>query len=40
VQAGAGHFQSVSAAGRAHSHRSGRLRLKGGGARWRGHGAM
>jgi hypothetical protein len=40
VQAGIGLFQSTSAASRARSRCSGRLRLKGGGARWRGYGAM
>jgi hypothetical protein len=40
VQAGVGLFQSTSEASRACSHRSGRLRLKGGGARGRGYGAV
>jgi hypothetical protein len=40
VQAGVSLFQSTSAASRARSRCSGRLRLKGGGARGRGYGAV
>jgi hypothetical protein len=40
VQAGAGRFQSACAAGRAHSRRSDRLRLRWGGARERGYDAV